>query len=477
VRLAILGGGGFRIPLVYAALAAEDSGVTEVVLYDTDAGRLDVIANVLTRSAAEVYPWVEGAESARALGYTSTREVPRVTATTELDVALEGADFVFSAIRVGGLAARIQDERVALELGVLGQETTGAGGIAYGLRTIPVAQHIAERVRAVAPEAWVVNFTNPAGMITEAMRHILGDRVLGICDTPITMANRAARLLGVDARTSVGLDYVGLNHLGWLRGLEVDGENLLPGLLADDGLLGATEEGALFGLDWIRQIRALPNEYLYYYDFTRDAVASIRAAGLTRGEFLAGQQGTFYAAAAADPERAPELWTATRAEREATYMAAEHAGRARGAEEDLNDVGGYEGVALAVMRAIARDERSTMILDVANRGTVAALPHDAVVEVPVTVGGDGLSPLAVSPPTLYQVGLMAQVKHVERLTIEAALTGSSELAEQAFAQHPLVDSVTVARDLLRAYRERIPEVADVFQRRQTRRSSSPVSTS
>jgi 6-phospho-beta-glucosidase len=477
VRLAILGGGGFRIPLVYAPLAAEDSGVTEVVLYDTDAGRLDVIANVLTRSAVEVYPWVEGAESARALGYTSTRERPKVTATTELDVALEGADFVFSAIRVGGLAARIQDERVALELGVLGQETTGAGGIAYGLRTIPVARRIAERVRAVAPEAWVLNFTNPAGMITEAMRHILGDRVVGICDTPITMAKRAARLLGVDARTSVGLDYVGLNHLGWLRGLEVDGENLLPGLLADDGLLGATEEGALFGLDWIRQIRALPNEYLYYYDFTRDAVASIRAAGLTRGEFLAGQQGTFYAAAAADPERAPELWTATRAEREATYMAAEHAGHPRGTEEEKNDVGGYEGVALAVMRAIARDERSTMILDVANRGTVAGLPHDAVVEVPVTVGGDGPSALAVSPPTLYQVGLMAQVKHVERLTIEAAVTGSSELAEQAFAHHPLVDSVTVARDLLRAYRERIPEVADVFQRRQTRRSSSPVSTS
>src|SRR5204863_4585037 len=178
-------------------------------------------------------------------------------------------------------------------------------------------------------------------MVTEAMRHILGDRVVGICDTPITMAKRATRLLGVDPHASVGLDYVGLNHLGWLRGLEVDGEDLLPRLLADDRLLGATEEGRLFGLDWIRRIGALPNEYLYYYDFTRDAVASIRAGGLTRGEFLAGQQGDFYAAAAADPARAPELWNATRAEREATYMAAEHAGRARGGEEGVADVGGY----------------------------------------------------------------------------------------------------------------------------------------
>ncbi|HVD64261.1 MAG TPA: 6-phospho-beta-glucosidase, partial [Lapillicoccus sp.] len=299
MRLAILGGGGFRTPLVYAALAAGDSGVTEVVLYDTDAGRLDVIANVL-RSRVEVYPWMEGTESARALGYTSTDggldQAPAVTMSTELDAALEGADFVFSAIRVGGLAARVQDERVALELGVLGQETTGAGGIAYGLRTVPVARRIAERVRAVAPEAWVLNFTNPAGMVTEAMRHVLGDRVVGICDTPITMAKRAARLLGVDPHAAVALDYIGLNHLGWLRGLQVAGEDLLPRLLADDRLLGATEEGRLFGLDWIRQIGALPNEYLYYYDFTRDAVASIRAGGLTRGEFLAGQQGSFYAA-------------------------------------------------------------------------------------------------------------------------------------------------------------------------------------
>jgi 6-phospho-beta-glucosidase len=276
------------------------------------------------------------------------------------------------------------------------------------------------------------------------------------------MAKRAARLLGVGPHAPVVLDYVGLNHLGWLRGLQVDGTDLLPSLLADDALLGATEEGQLFGRDWIRQIGALPNEYLYYYDFTRDAVASIHNGGLTRGEFLAGQQGDFYAAAAADPSRAHELWNATRAEREATYMAAEHAGQARGGEDGIADVGGYEGVALALMRAIARDEPATMILDVANRGAVEALPDDAVVEVPVTVGSQGATPLPVAPPTLYQLGLMAQVKHVERLTIEAAVTGTPDLAEQAFARHPLVDSATVARQLLRAYRERIPEVDAVF---------------
>jgi 6-phospho-beta-glucosidase len=463
MKLAILGGGGFRTPLVYGALADGDSGVTEVALYDTDAARLDVVAHVLAAAPVEVYPWVEGAESARPLGYTST-EKPGVTTTTELDVALDGADFVFSAIRVGGLAARVQDERVALEHGLLGQETTGPGGIAYGLRTIPVARRVAERVRAVAPDAWVINFTNPAGMVTEAMRAVLGDRVVGICDTPITMAKRAAQLLGVDPAEPVELDYVGLNHLGWLRALRVEGTDLLPRLLGDDALLSATEEGQLFGLDWVRSLGALPNEYLYYYDFTRDAVSSIRDGGLTRGEFLAGQQDDFYAAAAANPARAQELWVATRAEREATYMAAEHAGQPRGGDQGVADVGGYEGVALSLMRAIARDEQATMILDVANRGTVAGLPEDAVVEVPVSVGADGPVPLPVAPPSLYQLGLMAQVKAVERLTIEAAVTGSPDLAEQAFARHPLVDSVTVARQLLRAYRDRIPDVAAVFDR-------------
>jgi len=445
MRLAMLGGGGFRTPLVYAALAATGSGVTEVVLQDTDAARLDVMAQVLAPVAASA-------------GETA----PRVSTTTRLDTALEGADFVFSAIRVGGAAARVQDERVALGLGLLGQETTGAGGVAYGLRTIPVARKIAERVRAVAPDAWVINFTNPAGMVTEAMQSVLGSRAIGICDTPITMAKRAARLLGVSADTTLELDYVGLNHLGWLRGLGAGGEDLLPRLLADDALLGATEEGQLFGLDWVRALGVLPNEYVYYYDFTRDAVAAIRAGGATRGEFLHRQQEAFYRAAHTDPAHAHERWTVVRQERESTYMAAEHAGGQRGGDVGVADVGGYEGVALSLMRAITHDERATMILNVGNGSTISALPPDAVVEVPVTVGRDGPRALALAPPDLHQLGLMAQVKAVDRLTIEAAVTRSPEAAEQAFALHPLVDSATTARSLLRAYREAIPEVDAVF---------------
>ncbi|HET9381844.1 MAG TPA: 6-phospho-beta-glucosidase, partial [Streptomyces sp.] len=166
MRLTILGGGGFRVPLVYGALLSDraEGRVTHVVLHDLDAGRLSAVTRVLAEQAAGV------------------PDAPEVSATTDLDEALRGADFVFSAIRVGGLQGRADDERVALAEGVLGQETVGAGGIAYGLRTVPVAVDIARRVARLAPDAWVINFTNPAGLVTEAMSRHLGDRVIGICD-------------------------------------------------------------------------------------------------------------------------------------------------------------------------------------------------------------------------------------------------------------------------------------------------------
>ncbi len=447
MKLAILGGGGFRTPLVHGALVRDPArGVTEVVLHDIDGRRLAAIGQVLAQAA---------------VGHP---HAPSVAVTTDLDRALEGADFVFSAIRVGGLAGRVADERVALDLGLLGQETTGAGGLAYGLRTVPVAVDIAERVRLRCPQAWLINFTNPAGMVTEAMQSVLGDRAVGICDTPINMAKRVATLLGL-GDAPVTLDYVGLNHLGWLRGLHHDGVDVLPRLIGDDALLGATEEGRLFGPDWVRSLGALPNEYLYYYYFHRQAVAAISAGGRTRGEFLLTQQARFYEQVGAAPDRAGELWACSRREREETYMAAEHEGapaaarRPGGANPVPADVGGYEGVALALMHALAHDEPASMILNVRNGSTVPGLPPGAVVEVPCTVSAAGPVPGPVSTPELHQLGLMQQVKAVERLTIDAARTGSAATAVKAFALHPLVDSVRVARALVSGYRERIPEVA------------------
>ncbi|MDT0546439.1 MULTISPECIES: 6-phospho-beta-glucosidase [Streptomyces] len=446
MRLTVLGGGGFRMPLVYRALL-EDSGdeagrCTELVLYDTDRGRLDAIGKVLAEQAA-------GRPAA-----------PAVRATTDLDDALRGADFVFSAIRVGGLAGRARDERVPLAEGVLGQETVGAGGVLYGLRTLPVALEIAERIAAVAPDAWVINFTNPAGMVTEAMQRVLGDRVIGICDSPVGLCRRAARALGADPDRA-GYDYVGLNHLGWLRGVNVDGRDRLPELLADSAALESFEEGKLFGAGWLQALGALPNEYLHYYYFNREAVTSIRQAPATRGEFLRDQQAGFYAEAAAAGTAkgaagagALELWERTRMEREATYMA-ESREASGGWERDSCDLdgGGYDRIALAIMRAIARNERATLILNVRNRTAVPGLDADAVVEVPCLVDAGGARPLAAGAVAPDQLGLMLSLKAVERATIASATTrgpAARAAALRALALHPLVDSVNVADRILDA---------------------------
>ncbi|ASU85772.1 6-phospho-beta-glucosidase [Nocardiopsis gilva YIM 90087] len=459
MRLTILGGGGFRVPLVYRALLADatrGSGViSELVLFDTDERRLRAIGAVLERQR----------DAHRAAGGAPA---PAIRAETDAVAALRGTDLVFSAIRVGGMPGRVRDERVALAAGVIGQETVGAGGISYGLRTLPVALRFARTIAEEAPDAWVANFTNPAGLVTEAMAEVLGDRVVGICDSPVGLARRAARTLGLDP-ADTHADYVGLNHLGWLRGLWAGGRDRLPELLADDAALTSFEEGRLFGADWLRALGCLPNEYLHYYYMAREAHAAtartLAHGGQTRGEQLVAQQEAFYRAAAADPQDALTLWEAARREREETYMADNRraAGDVQRDEEDL-DGGGYERVALAVMRAVARDEPTRLIVDVRNRGALSELDADAVAEVPCLVDASGARPLAAAPLTGHQSALVQAVKAVDREVIEAVRTGSRTPALRAFATHPLVDSVHTARTLLDGYMEAFPELAKVLVR-------------
>lgn len=449
MRLAILGGGGFRTPLVYEAVARQATGmrVDEVVLHDIDSTRLRVIERITSEMAGR-------------LGHEATR----VRVTTELREAVHGADFVFSAIRVGGAAARVTDERVALDLGVLGQETVGPGGLAYALRTIPVMRRVAETIAAEAPGAWVINFTNPAGIVTEAMQQVLGKRVVGICDTPIGLVRRAARTLGVSP-ADADYDYLGLNHLGWLRAVRRDEVDLLPTLLADDALLVGIEEARLIGLDYVRQTGALPNEYLYYYLHTDDAIRRIRDSGQTRGEFLLRQQGGFYETVANQCCDSPlDQWRDALHTREATYMA-----EGRDEERLAEDIagGGYQEVALRLMTAIATDTPARMILNVANGSgdngpVVTQLPADLTVEVGCLVNGAGVRPLPVAPPTLEQLGRMARLRAAERRILDAALKGDAGAAWEGFAIHPLVDSPTVGARLLDGYREHCPEIAAIL---------------
>jgi 6-phospho-beta-glucosidase len=433
VKLAIIGGGGFRVPLVYGALLKRRP-FDEIVLHDVDPERLERIAQVLEGQAAE-----------------HGERLPFRT-TTDLDDALEGADFVFLAIRVGGLEGRTIDEGVPLGQGVLGQETIGAGGICFALRTIPVAVEVAER----APGAWIINFTNPAGMVTEALQQVVGDRAIGICDTPSGLCRRVAAVLG---SASLEFDYFGLNHLGWLKGVHDASGDRLPELLADDGALERLEEGRVFGAEWLRSLGMIPNEYLSYFYFASETVAAL--GHRPRGAYLLEQQAGFYAASGETPEQALARWRAAKDERDRTYMAEARNGH-EGHSHAADEPGGYEAEALAVVEAIAADAGAVRIPNVANRSALPFLDERAVVEVPCVVSASGVRPLAVGPVPDHARALIETVKAVERTTIEAALTGSTSLAVEALALHPLVPSVKAAREIFAGYRERLPALEERF---------------
>ncbi len=377
---------------------------------------------------------------------------PPVTLAIDAARALEGADVVFAAIRVGGAQGRIADERRALDRAVLGQETVGAGGLAFGLRTLPVMLDLAEATARYAPDAWFLSFTNPAGLVTEAVRRVLGDRVVGICDSPVGLvrrALRAAREHGLVADTpaaAVQVDYVGINHLGWLRALRVDGDDVLPALLADDAALSSFEEGRLFGPDLLRALGCLPNEYLaFYYDHV-DLTAHLRTVH-TRGEVVAGQQEAFFATAATDFAGAARLWDDARLRRERTYLEETRSSTEQRDDADLAG-GGYEHVALDLITALRTGSAARLILDVPNGTALPQLPPDVVVEVPCTVDAAGIRADPVEPLDLHQLGLIGSVRAAERAVIDAITSGSRTAALRAFAIHPLVGSPRIAAELL-----------------------------
>ena len=454
MRLMIAGGGGFRVPLVYRALSSGPFAglVRELVLFDVDPLRLAAIKAVLSSmGSGPAGPGPDGPG-------------PAVRTTTSLADGLDGTDMVFAAIRPGGTAGRITDERVALDLGLLGQETTGAGGISYALRSIPGMLELAREMKQRCPEAWLVNFTNPAGMVTEALVPVLGSRVIGICDSAGALVHRAARAAGAPLPEGKldGVGYYGLNHLGWLYRLEAGGIDLLPGLLADSQALSGFEEGRLFPQPFLQSLGCLPNEYLYYYYDTERAFGAIRAMRQTRGESIHEQQSGLYPTLAAAGPRAFELWDAARRSREEGYLAE---ARPSGEQRDEDDLagGGYERVALGVMRALSGGRpggvsggAAELILNTPNAGAVPGLPADAVVEVPCVVTPDGAVPLPQDRPADAQLALMQRVKEVEQLTVSAAARGRRDDAVRAFALHPLIDSTELAVELLTGYEAAFP---------------------
>ena len=446
MKLAVLGGGGFRTPAIYRALVEGQNRTRfdELVLYDVDPGRLDRIAAVL-----------------RGLDARLGRSVP-VRVTTRLEDAVDGADVVYCAIRVGGIAGRLLDETAALAEGVIGQETTGAGGITFALRTVPEVMRIAEVVARRAPDATFINFTNPVGLVTEAVQRVLGDRAIGICDAPESLCRRVATALGREP-AELWFDYFGINHLGWLRSVRDRGRDLLPGLIADEKRLTSFEEGRLFGVDRLRAVGMIPNEYLYYYDFAPEALDGMRS-GRIRAEFLQRQQDAFYSADG-PPGKALEDWESTIEERERRYMEEAWSGR----DDDLTSVaaareaGGYGGLALDLVDALTGDGTTVLILNVANRSSLPFLDPAAVVEVPCVVGRGGVVPVAIGPVPAEARELIEAVRAAERTAIEAALSGSRQLAVRALAMHPLVGSAEVAERILQRHFGGQPQLAEALR--------------
>ena len=445
MKLTIIGGAGVRVPLVTNGLFRDDTSVAvdELSLFDTDRDRVKTIARI-----------------ARAMAKRAGGSL-RVSQPRTLERALEGASFVLSSIRVGGLRGRVQDERIALEHGLPGQETVGPGGFALALRTVPILVDYARRVAELAPQAWLINFTNPVGIMAEAfIREGVSDRCIGVCDTPREQFVHIAKALGIPFGKA-SFDYLGLNHLGWVRSVLVDGRDVLPEMLTLDEALDRAYHAPLFSKSFLRSLGLLPTEYLFYYYSTQEAYLRTAASGNTRGGLIQELENGLMrsvAEAGSDETEILDAYDLYLASRNASYMAIETGEPfAKGAVEAARDelyqsAAGYERIALDVMSAIHNDELTVMPVDVANRGAIQDLESETAVEVPCAIDSNGARPMAAGRLPEQVRELLLRVKEFEGITVDAALQGSRSLAIDALTANPLVERRELAESLVDAYR-------------------------
>ncbi|HJW63395.1 MAG TPA: 6-phospho-beta-glucosidase, partial [Actinomycetes bacterium] len=392
MKIAVVGGGSTYTPELVEGLATRSDRlpVDELVLFDVDPERLSVVGGLAGRMLARA-GW-DGS-----LRHTGRRED-----------AIDGADFVVVQLRVGGQAMRLVDETLPLEFGCVGQETTGPGGFAKALRTVPVVLELAdETARRAAPGAWFVDFTNPVGIVTQALLDH-GHRAIGLCNSAIGFQRRFAALLGVDPGR-VELEHVGLNHLTWERAVRVDGSDRLGALLERHGGELAADLGLPLAL--LEDLGAVPSTYLRYYYATAEVLDEQRR-GPSRAERVAEiERGLLelYRDPALDTK--PEL---------------------------LERRGGafYSEAAAALIASLHAGTGDTQVVDVRNDGALPGLPDDAVVEVPARVDADGAHPLPQGPLAPELLGLVQQAKAYERLAAEAAVTGDRTVALKALLANP-----------------------------------------
>jgi 6-phospho-beta-glucosidase len=405
LKIVVVGAGSTYTPELVSGLAARQHSLTvsELVLLDPARNRLDVVA----------------AFAARILQGAQWRG--RLTATTDRDSALDGADAVLVQLRVGGQQARLHDETVPLACGCLGQETTGAGGLGKALRTVPVVLDLADEVRRrAAADAWIIDFTNPVGIVTRALRNA-GHRAVGLCNVAIGMQRRIAGMLGVDP-DRVLVDQVGLNHLTWIRRVLLDGVDVLPELLDRHGLALAEHVG--LPVEVLRELRAIPSSYLRYY-YAHDAVVTEQQIGTPRAVQVQAIE--------------DEL---LRLYRDPGLVSKPPLLEQRGGAY-------YSEAAVALLTSLVTGDGAVHEVDVPNVGVLPGLADDDVVEVPARVDRSGPHPLPQSPLAPELLGLVQHVACYERLAVQAALSGDPADIRKALLAHPLVGQWDLAVELAR----------------------------
>ncbi|MEU4394256.1 6-phospho-beta-glucosidase [Kribbella sp. NPDC023855] len=402
MKLTVVGGGSTYTPeLIDGFARLRDSlPVTELALVDPAADRLELVGGLAQRIFAKQ-------------GHPG-----KVVTTSDLDEAVDGADAVLLQLRVGGQAARNQDETWPLECGCVGQETTGAGGLAKALRTVPVVLDIAERVRRSNPDAWIIDFTNPVGIVTRALLSE-GHKAVGLCNVAIGFQRKFAGMLGVTPE-QVSLDHVGLNHLTWERAVRVDGENVLPKLLASHSAELAAE--LKLPAELLLQLGVVPSYYLRYF-YAHDEVVR---------ELLE------------KPSRAAEV---AAIEKELLDLYADPSLDEKPALLEQRGGAYYSEAAVALASSLLNDTGDVQVVNTLNNGTLPFLPDDAVIEVPATVGAAGTTPLPISPLEPLYAGLVANVTAYENLALEAALKGGAERVFNALLAHPLIGQIEYANQL------------------------------
>ncbi|MFZ0086799.1 MAG: hypothetical protein WA211_15175 [Candidatus Acidiferrales bacterium] len=438
MKITLVGAAGVRSPLLVHGLAglSSDVRVDELAFWDTDLERVKIMKRV-----------------AEAMGKRSGLRA-RLTAYSDPESALDGADYVITSIRVGGINARVKDETIALAHGLVGQETVGAGGFACAMRNLDVMLGYARLIERVAPRATVINFTNPVGIISQGLLNHSAVNVIGVCDTPLETFEAIAHALD---RTPFGLkfDYLGLNHLGWVRGIcDETGAELLPQILSSPEIIQKCYRHGLFPPEFIQQLGLLPTEYLYFYYFPETAYKNTKQSGQSRGQAIAAMNaGLFQKLAQAPESQLIAIYEDYLRERNASYFSIEAtAGKKRRENQELySEFSGYERIALLVLQALHAEIPSSIPLTVRNGGALQDLDANDAVELPCEVSSRGVRvpPVGRAPDVVRP--LLLQVKEYERLTVRASVEHSREFALAALEKNPLVGRPDVAQDVLTEY--------------------------